>query len=135
MSLSIFRSSLDQTAPCFQVPLSKLDRVKNIARSSLVTLPKFVQDQQKYKAILRQIGRLNGILPEHSHLSAGPNQQIRRRAKRLPRKKRLLPGAEEPEEKKENLIRRRKAENSDKVLVDVDDLLPTAADITSSCRG
>ncbi|CAM9114326.1 unnamed protein product, partial [Hapterophycus canaliculatus] len=43
-----------------KVPLSKLDRVKNIARSSLVTLPKFVQDQQMYKAVLRQIGRLNG---------------------------------------------------------------------------
>ncbi|CAM9258070.1 unnamed protein product [Ascophyllum nodosum] len=46
-----------------KVPLSKLARVKNIVRRSLVTLPKFVQDQAKYKATLRQIGRLNGILP------------------------------------------------------------------------
>lgn len=75
-----------------QVPLSKLDRVKNIARSSLVTLPKFVQDQGKYKAILKQIGRLNGILPEKWNPGVGPNQSIQRRAKSLsPNKRRTRP--------------------------------------------
>lgn len=72
-----------------QVPLSKLDRVKNIARSSLVTLPKFAQDQAKYKAMLRQIGRLNGILPEDVHPEAALKQATRRRRKSLsPRKRR-----------------------------------------------
>lgn len=47
--------------------------MKNIARSALVTLPRFVQDQDKYKATLRQIGRLNGILPRAHHATVGPN--------------------------------------------------------------
>lgn len=46
------------------MPLSKLARVKNIARSSLVTLPKFLQVQAKYKDTLKQIGRLNVIISE-----------------------------------------------------------------------
>lgn len=41
-------------------------------RSALVTLPRFVQDQDKYKSTLRQIGRLNGILPRAHHATAGP---------------------------------------------------------------
>lgn len=56
----------DGDFPCvqqfLQIPLGKLGRMKNIARSSLVTLPLFVQDQVKYKAHLEQIGRLNGIM-------------------------------------------------------------------------
>lgn len=71
-----------------QVPLSKLGRVKNIARSSLVTLPRFVRDQAKYKAILRQVGRLNGILPEDVHPEAGLKQTTRRRTKSLSPEKR-----------------------------------------------
>lgn len=71
----------------FQVPLSKLDRVRHIVRPSLVTLPRFVQDQAKYKAILRQIGRLNGIHLEAMHPGAGPKQTKQRRA----HKKSLLP--------------------------------------------
>lgn len=79
----------------YQVPLSKLDRVKNIARPSLVTLPKFVQDQGKYKAILRQIGILNGILlPEKLNLGVGLKQRIYHRAKSLsPTKRRARPAA------------------------------------------
>lgn len=76
-----------------QVPLSKLDRVKNIARPSLVTLPKFVQDQGKYKAILRQIGILNGILlPDKLNLGVGLKQSIQPRVKSLsPTKRRARP--------------------------------------------
>lgn len=54
-----------------QVPLSKLGRVKNMVRPSLVTLPRFVRDQAKYKATLRQIARLNGILPDGSLAEIG----------------------------------------------------------------
>lgn len=71
----------------FQVPLSKVDRVRHIVRPSLVTLPRFVQDQAKYRAILRQIGRLNGIYLEAVHPGAGPKQTRQRRA----HKKSLLP--------------------------------------------
>lgn len=73
--------------------MSKLDRVKNIARSSLVTLPKFVQDQVKYKAMLRQIGRLNGILPDDAHPAPGLKQTTRRRRTKSlsPRKRRTKP--------------------------------------------
>lgn len=57
-----------QPLQTIQVPLSKLERVRHIVRSSLVTLPRFVQDQAKYKAILKQIGHLNGILPDNPRL-------------------------------------------------------------------
>lgn len=68
--------------------MSKLDRVKNIVRSSLVTLPGFVQDQAKYKGILRQIGLLNGIISEGLHPSVGPKQSIAKQAKDLSPNKR-----------------------------------------------
>ncbi|CAM9521427.1 unnamed protein product, partial [Discosporangium mesarthrocarpum] len=44
-----------------RVPLGKLGRIKNLVRPSLVTLPRFVKDQDSYKAILRRVGELNGI--------------------------------------------------------------------------
>lgn len=47
-----------------------------------------MQDQVKYKAMLRQIGRLNGILPEDVHPEAGLKQTTRRRTKSLSPKKR-----------------------------------------------
>lgn len=48
--------------------------MKNIVRPALVTLPRFVQDQDKYKATLRQIGRLNGILPRAHHAAVAPKK-------------------------------------------------------------
>lgn len=62
------------TDPC-QVALKDLARVKNIARCSLVTLPKFVQDQSRYKHFLKQIGRLNGILPGDYTLRSTPTEK------------------------------------------------------------
>lgn len=109
---SVWRLRFCRIVRRLQVPLCKLDRVKNIARSSLVTLPKFIADQQKYKAMLRQIGRLNGILPEHSHLRAGPKQALRRRAKRSPRIRRLTLGATEPHNKSGDPVRRRTGANT-----------------------
>lgn len=65
-----------------QVPLSKLGRIKNIVRSSLVTLPLFVQDQVKYKTILEQIGRLNGIIrPSPLQPTPGSRRRATRRVK------------------------------------------------------
>lgn len=60
------------------MPLTKLARAKNIARSSLVTLPIFVQDQAKYKAMLQSIGRLNGIIKDNSPLGVMPKTKIGR---------------------------------------------------------
>lgn len=59
-----------------QVPLSKLSKVKNIARTSLVTLPRFLQDQAKYKNTLKQIGHLNGIISETPSSRSLINQRI-----------------------------------------------------------
>lgn len=67
-----------------QVPLSKLARVKNIVRTSLVTLPRFVQDQEKYRATLKQIGQLNGIIsqgPTDTPLPTQPRKRLRRKTK------------------------------------------------------
>lgn len=84
----------------FQIPLSKLARMKNIARSSLVTLPLFVQDQAKYKACLEQIGRLNGIIvcPSPPPSISGHQKRSMRRGKTRIKKastKRKKKGGEE----------------------------------------
>lgn len=76
-----------------QVPLSKLGRVKRIVRPSLVTLPKFVQDEEKYKTVLKQIGRLNGILPDNPQLGVHKKDEKQANSA-LPDKRGLVSGRE-----------------------------------------
>ena len=68
--------------------------MKRIVRPSFVTLPKFVQDQEKYKAVLKQIGRLNGILPESPQLSVVLKKNERQSDGLLPDKRDLAAGRE-----------------------------------------
>lgn len=68
--------------------------MKRIVRPSLVTLPKFVQDQEKYKAVLKQIGRLNGILPKSPQLGVVPKKEERQANGVSPDKRGLVAGRE-----------------------------------------
>ena len=63
-------------------------------RPSLVTLPKFVQDQEKYKTVLKQIGRLNGILPDNPRLGVVQMKDERQANGVLPDKRGLVAGRE-----------------------------------------